>query len=192
MPAPMYKNEEGFPVREQLVRVRRRLDKLEREAPGRVVPPEPPKPVRGALMSREDLLAYQPAFPFGRKSLRIRSELTYDMARLVTLVAEHMNISLIEGVRTLERQKELLANKKTTTLNSKHLPNYQGNSGAVDMAPYPIDWDDTHQMYMFGGFVRGVAVSNGIPIRAGQDWDGDFDLKDQTFNDLVHFEEADH
>ena len=40
----------------------------------------------------------------------------------------------------------------------------------------------------FGSFVRGVAYKMGVEIRWGGDWDGDFDLKDQTFMDLVHFE----
>ena len=40
----------------------------------------------------------------------------------------------------------------------------------------------------FAGYVQGVAEQLGIKIRWGGDWDSDFDFKDQTFNDLVHFE----
>lgn len=61
-------------------------------------------------------------------------------------------------------------------------------SQAVDAAPYPIDWNDTKRFYHFAGYVLGVAELLGIPIRWGGDWDGDHDLNDQDFNDLVHFE----
>ena len=44
--------------------------------------------------------------------------------------------------------------------------------------------------YSFGGYVKGVGISMGIEIRWGGDWDGDFVFKDQTFNDLPHFEEV--
>ena len=54
--------------------------------------------------------------------------------------------------------------------------------------PYPIDWNDSDRMYMFVGFVRGMAQVMKIPIRCGADWDGDFSMKDQKFHDLPHFE----
>jgi len=38
------------------------------------------------------------------------------------------------------------------------------------------------------GILEGVAISNGISIRVGLDWDHDFDTLDQTFHDLGHIE----
>jgi len=61
-------------------------------------------------------------------------------------------------------------------------------SRAIDLAPWPLDWSDIRRFYYFGGFVVGVANKLDIPIRWGGDWDGDFEVKDQNFNDLVHFE----
>ena len=48
--------------------------------------------------------------------------------------------------------------------NSKHnkLP-----SKAVDVAPYPIDWNDPDRFYHFAGYVRGIAEGMGIKIRWG-------------------------
>ncbi len=43
-------------------------------------------------------------------------------------------------------------------------------------------------MTYFAGLVRGIAVSWGVKIRWGGDWDMDGDLKDNSFDDLVHFE----
>lgn len=69
--------------------------------------------------------------------------------------------------------------------NSKH---NSKPSMAVDVAPYPIDWTDTKRFYYFAGFVMGVAAECGYKLRWGGDWDGDTQVNDQTFMDLVHFE----
>lgn len=59
---------------------------------------------------------------------------------------------------------------------------------AVDAAPWPIDWNDTDRFLVFGGFVLGTAREQGLVIRWGGDWDSDWNLRDQTFIDLPHFE----
>ena len=64
---------------------------------------------------------------------------------------------------------------------------------AVDVAPYHkttphVDWNDRDSFYHFAGYVRGQADYYGIPITWGGDWDGDFDLADQQFYDLAHFQ----
>jgi len=52
---------------------------------------------------------------------------------------------------------------------------------------YSEDWDK-RPFDHFAGVVRAVAYEMDISIRWGGDWDGDWNLFDQTFNDLVHFE----
>lgn len=59
---------------------------------------------------------------------------------------------------------------------------------AVDVAPWPIDWNDKNRFYHFAGRVQGIAQMFNIKIRWGGDWDSDNDLKDQNFYDLPHFE----
>jgi len=59
------------------------------------------------------------------------------------------------------------------------------------VCPYPIDWTDTDRFYYFAGHVMAVAAFLGVNLRYGGDWDGDKDLKDNTFNDLCHFELVD-
>ena len=69
--------------------------------------------------------------------------------------------------------------------NGKHnsLP-----SKAVDVAPYPIDWENTERFRAVAFFIKGIAVNMGINLRLGADWDGDFNSKDQSFHDLPHIE----
>ncbi len=45
------------------------------------------------------------------------------------------------------------------------------------------------RFYYFAGFVMGTAAAMGVRLRWGGDWDGDTELDDQKFRDLVHFEE---
>ena len=64
---------------------------------------------------------------------------------------------------------------------------------AIDAAPYDnkikgIDWNDLPRIYYFAGRVVQKASDLGIPLRWGGDWDQDTETKDNTFNDLVHFE----
>ena len=102
-------------------------------------------------------------------------------------VVQHADCSVLCGYRTEEEQNELVrtGHSKLQWPESKH-NNFP--SQAVDVAPYPIDWNDTNRFYHFAGFVRGMAAERGLELRCGADWDNDFDLGDQTFMDLPHFE----
>lgn len=110
-----------------------------------------------------------------------------DLQRLFNRVNELWPCTIQSGRRTPEEQVKLVASGASKTLNSRHV---NDPSLAVDVSPDPLDWKDTARFYYFGGFVLGVAEGMGIPIRWGGDWDSDMQVKDQNFNDLVHFELA--
>ena len=112
------------------------------------------------------------------------------LQKLFNEVIKHQDCTIIEGVRSLEKQKEYVRNGVSKTLNSKHLEQTDGYSYAVDCIKYPINWNDSARNYMFAGYVKGVAASLGIGIRMGADWNGNFTAKDQSFHDLPHFELA--
>jgi len=123
-------------------------------------------------------------------SLRSRRQLNTCDDRLVQLfthVVRQYDCTILEGHRDEERQNELYRQG----LSKLRWPFGRHNttpSEAVDVAPYPIDWQDTERFYHFSGYVQGQANALRIPIRWGGDWDRDYDLNDQTFYDLVHFE----
>ena len=77
----------------------------------------------------------------------------------------------------------LVEQGKSKTMNSKHL-----TGKAVDVAPYPIDWNDRERFTYFAGYVMGIAAKMGIKLRWGGDWDRDHNLKENSFDDLPHFE----
>lgn len=129
---------------------------------------------------------------FGKRSKKKRETLHPKLQKIVDEAIKHVDFSILEGVRTVERQKELVATGKSKTMKSKHLPIksgiYKGKSRAMDAMKYPIDWDNWQRNYLFAGYILGVANSLGIKLRLGADWDGDFTTKDQSFHDLPHFE----
>jgi hypothetical protein len=56
------------------------------------------------------------------------------------------------------------------------------------VVPYPIDWDDRERFHLFSGFVLGIARSMGIKLRWGGDWNMNFEVDDNNFDDFPHFE----
>lgn len=125
-----------------------------------------------------------------------------DLQKLFNEVIKHVDCTITCGFRTTEDQQLLYAQGRTmpgsivtncdgvTTL-SRHQaksPFLPQESDAVDVVPYPIDWNDRDRFYHFAGVVRGIAHMMGIKIFWGGDWDNDYTLDDQSFFDYPHFE----
>ena len=124
---------------------------------------------------------------FGKRSIGRLQTCDQKLQELFYEVVKHFDCSIIEGHRGEERQNKAFADGKSKVKypNGKH---NQNPSIAVDVAPYPIDWSDRDRFHYFGGFVLGVAKEMGMNIRWGGDWNQDTHTKDNTFDDLVHFE----
>ena len=127
---------------------------------------------------------------FGKTSLEKLSTCHKDLQKLFGEVVKHYDCVVLDGYRSNEKQEELFKQGKSKLRagSSKHNLN---PSLAADVVPYPIDWNDKNKFYHFIGYVKATADQLGIKIRCGGDWDGDNDLKDQTFFDLPHFELTD-
>ena len=120
---------------------------------------------------------------FSQKSLDRLEGVDQQLRALAFKALEVQDLTILEGVRSMEKQKQLFREGKSKTLDSKHL-----SGKAIDIAPYPIDWNDRERFYYLAGIIKGIANELGINVRWGGDWDSDNDFKDQTFDDLVHFE----
>ena len=124
--------------------------------------------------------------PLTNRDTEILATVDPDLQKIFTVVGANFPCRILEGVRSLERQKELFAQGKSKTLESKHLI-----GRAIDAAPMKagkIDWNDIKLFAYFAGYVLGTAKQMGITLRHGADWDSDFDLTDTTFFDWPHFE----
>lgn len=128
---------------------------------------------------------------FSELSLRRLNGVQPMLVDLVHLLLQYHDIKVVYGVRTLEEQAKLYEEGLSKTMNSRHLIQPDGYGWAVDLAPYPIDWNDSKRFYWMAGMMRVLADNNlpdGWKIRWGGNWDMDEDLNDQTFMDLGHFE----
>ena len=61
-------------------------------------------------------------------------------------------------------------------------------SEAIDVAPWPLDWNNLDRFYMFAGLVLGIANGMNISVISGLDWDNDGETTDQNLIDGPHFE----
>lgn len=102
-----------------------------------------------------------------------------DLQRVVyeAIQVTRVDFSVIEGLRTLARQRELLAAGATRTLESRHLTGH-----AVDLAPWvggTIRWD-WPLFSPVAAAMKQAAKEAGIPIEWGGDW--------PRFRDGPHFQ----
>lgn len=63
----------------------------------------------------------------------VRPELAAVVRRAAELLPDGMGILVVEGRRSIERQRQLVASGASRTLNSKHLPGPDGLARAVDL-----------------------------------------------------------
>lgn len=99
-----------------------------------------------------------------------------DLVAIVKRAIEitEQDFSVIEGLRDIERQRELVAKGKSTTMNSRHLTGH-----AVDIAPYPLSWNWKY-FYPIEDAMKGAANELNLLIEWGGDW--------QSFPDGPHWQ----
>ena len=120
---------------------------------------------------------------FGKRSRERMRGVDSRLINVMNELIKLMDVTIIEGLRTKERQEELVAKGASETKFSKHI-----EGKALDLSPYPIDWENRDGLYYMGGMIRGIAQQLGYDIRYGGDWDSDGQTKDNNFDDLVHIE----
>lgn len=115
---------------------------------------------------------------FGRTSEQRLIGVHPDLVKVVRRALELCkgDFSVSEGVRTLERQKELCkkrlpnGRRPTKTLNSRHLTGH-----AVDLLPYPFTknpntWLELDRFREIKRAMKEASKELGIPIECGADW----------------------
>lgn len=105
-----------------------------------------------------------------------------------------VDFTVIEGVRTQARQRQLYAQgrtapgkKVTWTLTSNHFVNPRTGFGhAVDL--FPGTWEDLSKFNAMAKAMFQAANELNIPIRWGADWDRDGKPRERGETDSPHFE----
>lgn len=137
-------------------------------------------------------------YKFSKRSLDNLVGVHPDLVMIVHDVMDMqlMDFSVVEGLRTPERQAQLVKDGFSKTLFSKHLKQPDGFGHAVDLYPSPIDMKavragNAREISRFGflaGIMLSCAKNNGIKIVWGGDWDYDGQTLDHTFFDGPHFQ----
>lgn len=121
---------------------------------------------------------------FGKTSRERMEGVDEDMIRLFEEVVKKVDCTILKdgGLRTKERQAELVAQGVSYTMNSRHLTGL-----ALDVMPYPVDWQDKERLMMFATIVFATAQELGIKVR----WGGHFKKKNgRPFFDGPHWEKV--
>ena len=119
------------------------------------------------------------SFHLGKRSLGRLKDVHPDLIQVVHRAIEitMIDFTVLEGMRTIARQKKLVKAGASRTMNSRHLTGH-----AVDLAAYvdrriAWDWPLYHQIAID---VKKAAVYVGVPIEWGGDW--------KTFKDGPHWQ----
>jgi len=115
----------------------------------------------------------------GHRSLARLEGVHPDLVRVVKKAAamSPLDFTVLEGLRTLDRQKQLFNLGATKTLRSRHLTGH-----AVDLAPMVggtvrWDWPLYHRL---AKIIKEAAVAENVPIEWGGNW--------RTFKDGPHWQ----
>lgn len=132
--------------------------------------PCPPRPLRPPL---------PPPKSFDPRSLARLAEVHPDLQKLAVraLALSPVDFIITEGLRTLERQKALLAQGATRTLDSRHLTGH-----AIDVAAR-VDGEVRWDWPLYGRIADAFAKASqelAIPVTWGGSW--------KSFRDGPHFE----
>lgn len=124
---------------------------------------------------------------FSQESLDKLNTCHPDLQIILNEVIKHFDCKVLCGHRNKQEQDKAYRNgfSKVRWPNSKHNTT---PSMAVDVAPYVVDYNDRERITYFAGYVMAIALSLGINLRWGGDWDMDTQVNDNAFDDLVHFE----
>ncbi|AGF89337.1 M15 family metallopeptidase [Salmonella enterica] len=118
-------------------------------------------------------------FKFSQRSENNLKGVNEDLVKIVrrALQLSPVDFGITEGLRTVERQRQLVAAGKSQTMNSRHISGH-----AVDVFAYPTSagsWEWKYYEQIATAFKQAAKELN-IPVEWGGDW--------KTLKDGPHFQ----
>jgi peptidoglycan L-alanyl-D-glutamate endopeptidase CwlK len=123
-----------------------------------------------------DKFSQKSSYSLSQRSMQHLSGVHPDLVAVVKRAIQitEQDFSVIEGVRHINRQRQLVASGASKTMNSRHLTGH-----AVDLAPYPLSWDWEY-FYPIADAMKQAADELGVDLEWGGDW--------KSFPDGPHFQ----
>ena len=115
-------------------------------------------------------------YKLSQRSMQNLSGVHPDLVAVVKRAIEitEQDFSVIEGIRNIDRQRKLVAQGKSQTMNSRHLTGH-----AVDIAPYPLSWDWEY-FWPIADAMKEAAEELEVDLEWGGDW--------ESFKDGPHWQ----
>ena len=132
---------------------------------------------------------------FGKQSLDRLATCDERIQKVMNEAIKHYDFTVLYGYRTPAEQFELfkqgrtltngvwkVTGKTVTNLDGKtKMSNHNSNpSKAIDIAPFPIDWNNIQRFLDMAKVVKEAAKTVGVEITYGGDW--------KKFPDFPHFQ----
>ena len=116
---------------------------------------------------------------FGKRSLSNLETCHPSIQKVLSEAIKYFDFSVLCGYRNQEDQDKAYSDgfSKVKFPNGKHNTN---PSLAVDIAPYPINWDDISRFHFMAGVILTVANQLNIELEWGGNW--------KSFKDYPHFQ----
>lgn len=127
-------------------------------------------------------------FSLGSRSKAALQGVHPDLVAVVELAIKltKQDFTVIQGRRSQEQQAEAVARGNSWTMRSRHLTGH-----AIDVVPYPIDWNDLEKFKLIRDAFFQASQQLDVPIRWGGDWNEDGKFTDEIKRgsyDGGHFE----
>ncbi|BET62242.1 peptidase M15B and M15C DD-carboxypeptidase VanY/endolysin [Yersinia pseudotuberculosis] len=126
-------------------------------------------------------------FRFSQRSENNLKGVNADLVKVVrrALDLSSVDFGVIEGLRTVERQRELFnaVPKKTQTMNSRHITGH-----AIDLLPTGADWNDYKCWLPVLDAMHCAGKELGVKLRFGVTWTDNPNDKPAKFLDAPHIE----
>jgi len=121
------------------------------------------------------------SYRLGNRSKQRLEGVHPDMVAVVERAIEltEVDFTVLEGLRTLERQKTLVARGASTTLNSRHITGHAVDLGAYVDGEVRWDWPLYHK-------IAEAMKQAALELKVDMDWGGDW----KSFPDGPHYELA--
>lgn len=114
-----------------------------------------------------------------------------ELIDIACLLNEFIDIIVITCHRG-EKEQNRLFDEGKSKLRYPHGKHNKNPSEAIDIATKPLDWDDREQFTYIAGLLKGMYyIRYNKTLRWGGDWNDNLIVRDNGFDDLVHFERRD-
>lgn len=116
---------------------------------------------------------------FSTKSLKQLETCAVSLQTIAHGAIKVYDFSVLQGYRGQKEQDEAFK-RGASKLKFPFSRHNKYPSHAMDLVPYPIDWEDLNRFFELSGVIKTIAYQNNIRIKWGAEW--------ATLKDYPHWE----